>query len=604
MNRRRERPPLAQDLVTELGQAPVALLLADAAGEILWANRLAETLLGWSAGELAGRTLEDLVPHRFRDPSAEARETSPGPSASPSRAPQRVLTLLGKDGRERPVEMRLAPLPSLGEGRIGAVLLDHTASRRIEQELVDARHAAEAADRAKSAFLAHMSHDLRTPLNAILGFARHLLERQDLPAPAREELQLVVGSGTRMLALVNDVLELSRIDAGTLVVAPAPTAAGRMLRDLAETFSRRALAKGLKFTAAVGPAIPDWLLLDEGKARLALENLLDNAIKFTATGGIELRARWRPVEESGCLDVEIEDSGPGIDLTELPRLLAPFEQSARGHAARQGTGLGLALAHRLAGLLGGQLEVTSSPGRGTRVRLSLAARPVAGFGPSRTSRELRIAPPRGGAPPRVLVAESDADSRALLTSFLRERGFQVDEAADGSQALERVSQAWPSAMVLDLELPKLDGVEVAERVRLFGGGPPLPILAVAARENPLERRRLLAAGVDTLHIRPLGEDEIFGFLVARLGLETEVAVAAVPSAPAEPDPLGRLAALPEELRAEMRRAAATADLGRLERAVAQACEREPRLAPRLTDLLAEFDYPGLLGALDANTPPR
>lgn len=602
MNDSRRNATLAGGLAIDLLDAPLALFVADSDGRVLWASRRAEALLGWGEGELAGRSVGDLVPLKSRSPHPELRESSLEAPEARTTSSGRVTLALSKDGHELPVEVHLVPLPSVAPGGIGAVLLDHGASQRLEQELLDARRAAEAADRAKSAFLAHMSHDMRTPLHAILGFARHLLDRRDLPDSAREEVEMIASNGTRLLALVNDVLELARIDAGNLTVVAAPAAAGRMLRDLAATYDRRAQQRGLKFTAAVAPDIPDWILLDEGKTRLALENLLDNAIKFTEVGGVELRARWRVGQSSGELVVDVEDSGPGIDLAELPRLLAPFEQGERGRHARQGTGLGLALANRLAGLLGGRLEVASERGRGSRLRLVLPSRPIAGFGPSRSARVCRIANPRGKVAPRILVAERDAEVRALLVSFLRCRGFQVDEASDGSQALELVSRLRPAALVLDVDLPKLDGVEVAERLRLFGGNEPLPILAVTARSEPSIRKRLAAAGVDTVRRGLVGEDDILDFLVTRLSLQLEEEITTPQLQSADPGPLSSLALLPLPIRHELRSAAESADLARLERAVAAASALEPQLELPLAALLSEFDYAGLARALDTHAP--
>ncbi len=600
MNDTRRDAAFTHGLATDLLDSPLALFVANGDGRVLWASRRAEALLGWSEGELVGRSVEDLVPPpsrslnpERREPFLEAREGRSTPSGS-------VALVLSKDGRELPpVEIRLVPLPSVAPGAFGAVMLDHGARHRLEQELLEARRAAEAADRAKSAFLAHMSHDMRTPLHAILGFARHLLDRRDLPDSAREEVELVASSGTRLLALVNDVLELARIDAGSLAVAAAPAAAGGMLRDLAATYDQRAQQRGLKFTASVAPDIPDWILLDEGKARLALENLLDNAIKFTEVGGVELRAKWCAGQGTGELVVDVEDTGPGIDLAELPRLLAPFEQGERGRHARQGTGLGLALANRLAGLLGGRLEVASERGRGSRLRLTLPSRPIAGFGPSSSARIRRIDTPQGAQAPRILVAERDAEIRTILVSFLRGRGFQVDEARDGPQALESVSRLRPAALVLDVDLPKLNGVEVAERLRLFGGNDPMPIFAVTARSDPSIRKRLAAAAVDTVRLRPISEDAILEFLVTKLNLQLERSVDAPTTQSVDSSPLSRLALLPPSIRQELRSAAETADITRLERAVAAGSAIEPQLEQPLTAFLSEFDYAGIIRALDA-----
>jgi signal transduction histidine kinase len=298
---------------------------------------------------------------------------------------------------------------------------DVTERRRVEESLRAARLAAESADRAKSAFLARMSHEMRTPLHAVLGFARLLLDAESAPATREALLQIEV-SGRRLLNLVDDVLELASIEAGGLPVADAPADLGLLLRQLGEVHGAAARDKGLELTLETDPDLPAWLRLDEPKLRRALGDLLDNAVKFTERGGVILRVLWQPRGRAQRLGFEIVDSGPGIDRDQIERLLSPFEVDRRRQAGT-GTGLGLALARRLVLLLGGEFQMEGNPGRGTRIILELPTLPVGGVESAAVGDlELATSPPAGDS--------TGLERLAALPSELREELRAAAQRAD------------------------------------------------------------------------------------------------------------------------------------------------------------------------------
>jgi signal transduction histidine kinase len=346
-------------------------------GAILSANRRARAVMQRPDGGIGQEALDVAFPQAspssraalaFALTAAQEGETSRlmVEDYDPTHAPRvHEVSLRGAGGEPG------APLFLLLEA------LDVTERRRVEERLGAARLAAEAADRAKSAFLARMSHEMRTPLHAVLGFARLLLEGEPEPA-AREALEQIEDSGRRLLELVDDVLELASIEAGGLPVVDAPADLPLLLRQLGERFAAASRAKGLTFAIEADDDLPTWLRLDEPKLRRALGDLLDNAVKFTASGSVVLRVLWEPRGCAERLGFEVEDTGPGIDRQQIERLLSPFEVE-RGGRGGTGTGLGLALARRLVLLIGGEFQIDSVPRRGTRIAIEVPAPPLAGI---------------------------------------------------------------------------------------------------------------------------------------------------------------------------------------------------------------------------------
>jgi signal transduction histidine kinase/DNA-binding NarL/FixJ family response regulator len=403
--------------------------------------------------------------------------------------------------------------------------------RRTEALLQTAQEHAEAGSRAKSQFLANMSHEIRTPLNAVLGYAQLLIEDRRQGSEARERLQIILAAGNRLLGLINDVLDLAKIEAGGVQVHEEAVDLRRELEEIGTLFAPRAEAKGLWLRSALEPGGAAALLVDRAKFGQIVLNLLGNALKFTDHGGITLRA-WRA---GGDTVVEVEDTGPGMSEAELREIFTPFRQGSAGHA-KGGTGLGLSLSRNLAQALGGDLVVASTPGRGTTVRLRLPMREAVGHvapAPVFQGRQ-RLAP---GTHCRVLVVEDDDHSRDVLVTLLRRAGCEVQEAEDGQAGLD-ACRAMPAdapfdIVFSDIRMPRLDGLQM---LRLLQEDPrlrDLPLIAVSASSLEHERRFYVGQGFRDFVSKPYDFEAIYAALVAYAGARLVPAAALATEAPVQ-----------------------------------------------------------------------
>ena len=386
-----------------------------------------------------------------------------------------------------------------------------------------AEEAAEAANQAKSLFLANMSHELRTPLNAILGFSQMLAREPDASADQRERLAIIERSGEHLLEMINDVLDLSKIEAGLQDLAPATFDLPRMLEDVGRMFELPAQDAGLRFERSVDAEVPRYVRADAGKLREILMNLLGNAVKFTEQGGITLRARSAPSADDPTmvgLQLEVEDSGSGIAPELQERIFESFYQARRAPAGPKGTGLGLAICKSYVEMMNGRISVDSAPGQGSLFRVDLPlglaeAVEVVEFG----ARPAVRAPAPGQPAPRTLVVEDDPEGRLLLTSLLREAGFEVREAENGEEAIDLFPRWWPHLIWMDMRMPVVDGYEATRRIRKLAGGESVKIVAVTASAFKEQREAILASGCDELVHKPFRANEIFQTMARLLDIE-------------------------------------------------------------------------------------
>ncbi|MEO0459116.1 MAG: ATP-binding protein, partial [Cyanobacteria bacterium P01_A01_bin.114] len=367
------------------------------------------------------------------------------------------------DGREMTLKIFAA--------RAGAELERQQAERALHA----AKEQAEAANRAKSAFLANMSHELRTPLNAILGFAQ-LMERDDTLSPQqRESLGTINRSGAHLLDLINDVLEMSKIEAGRTTLSTAAFDLHQLLQTLQDMFQMRAVAKQLTLQTELAAGLPQYIQTDEAKLRQILINLLSNAIKFTQQGTVTLRASVDPVASSSpspllqqpiTLYFEVADTGCGIPFEDRDKLFQPFVQTRSGAQAGSGTGLGLVISRQYVQLMGGSLHFTSIPSQGSTFYFQiqvLSAKPTDVAPATRQQRALRLAPHQPTY--RILIVDDQADNRNLLTQLLSTVGFQVHAATNGQDALAQWRAWQPHLIWMDMRMPVMDGYEATRRIR-------------------------------------------------------------------------------------------------------------------------------------------
>lgn len=401
------------------------------------------------------------------------------------------------------------------------VRVNRLVDRRTE-ELVIATRAAEAANQAKSAFLANMSHELRTPLTVILGYSQMLQRTPTLQPEHRKHMETINTSSEQLLALINDVLEISRIEAKQVSLNVDSLDLHALIDDLEDMFRDRAKAKGLQFEIVGIENATRYVASDENKLRQVLINLLANAVKFTDQGGIYMRVGCGSPAENGqrVLRLEVEDTGVGIARDELDKVFRNFEQTESGRKSKSGTGLGMAISRDYARMMGGDITVESKVGKGSTFRFEI---PVGeGSEPSITERGRQrrvtgLAP--GQAAPRILVAEDVEDSRALLVRILDEVGFEVREAINGNQAVE-VFQHWkPHFIWMDVRMPVMDGLQASRYIKETEAGKSTVIVALTAHALEEEREQILEAGCDDFVRKPFREQEIFEVMAGHLSLK-------------------------------------------------------------------------------------
>ncbi|MFH1466291.1 MAG: PocR ligand-binding domain-containing protein [Pseudomonadota bacterium] len=497
----------------------------------------------------------------------------------------------------------------MGVERLRTLRTQEQARRSLEEqvaartrELSAAKEAAEIANQSKSLFLANMSHELRTPLNAILGFAQ-VMDRDPLfPASQQRNLATINRAGEHLLSMINDVLDMSKVEAGRMQVDLSAFDLQQMLEDLTGMIAVRAEAKGLHFLLEVNPGLPRHVVSDPGKLRQILINLLGNAVKFTDEGGAVLRA-GSTLDEHGqrWLRLEVEDSGRGIPEEKLLGIFDPFIQACSS-PEEQGTGLGLAISRRLALLLSGDIEIQSAAGQGSTFTLRIPVQEASAEDvPSCEAprRALGLAPGER-RDWRLLSVEDNADNRDLLRAVLQNVGLDVREAYDGAQGVEMYRQWRPHLIWMDIRMPVMDGREALKRIRSLPGGENCRIIAVSASTFAEHRESLIAEGFDDFLRKPYRDSEMHQMLQRHLGIRFELepepdAAEGTATRPLSPEDLARM---PAAWRERFRRASLQGLLAEMEQLTDEAAEHDPAVASALARLVQDFELERILELME------
>jgi CheY-like chemotaxis protein len=379
-------------------------------------------------------------------------------------------------------------------------VLDLTERRQAEAEHA-AREAAEAANRAKSEFLANMSHELRTPLNAILGLSELMSYDRELAKRHGDQLNTIHQSGEHLLSLIDDVLDLARIEAGKIEQRPAIFSLPAFLSAIDGIMRVRAQQRNLRFVYEHDGVLPSAVVADERHLRQTLINLLGNAVKFTDRGRVTFRVSVVDRSDAAVrLRFEVQDTGIGIAPDQLEAVFRPFEQVGDIRQRRGGAGLGLAISQQLVRMMGSEIQVASEPGRGTTFWFELEL-PTAEQPTPRGEQSL----PTGyeGARRTVLVADDVAPNRALLVEFLSAMGFQTAEAVNGVEALAQAERVEPDLILIDSVMPVMDGVTATQRLRALPAFQQTPIISISASTFATDKERCLAAGATAFLSKPV-----------------------------------------------------------------------------------------------------
>ena len=429
------------------------------------------------------------------------------------------------DGTRRWAAAWSAPIKNDSGEILGAMVLfyDITGTKKFELELLEAKNKADIANKAKSVFLTNMSHELRTPMNAILGYSQLMQKDASLRPEQCKYLDSINRNGEYLLTLINDVLEISKMEAGQTTTESTTFDLHAMFRNLERMFDVSMEAEGLQFEVIGIDDVPRYVATDEKKLRQVLVNLLGNALKFTEQGGVTMRVAAEDGAAGGMrLKVEVADTGVGIAGDEMDKVFAYFEQTASGQAKKSGTGLGLALSRDFARMMGGDITVTSKEGNGSTFYFHTGIQKSSALDIKEGISKPRVIGLKPGQDiPRILVAEDTETNRTLLVEILKAVGLDVQEAVNGEQAVEMFHEWRPHLIWMDVRMPVMDGLEATRRIKETEAGKSTPIAALTAHAMEEEKEVILAAGCDDFVRKPFLEQEIFETMRKHLGLKYE-----------------------------------------------------------------------------------
>lgn len=469
---------------------------------------------------------------------------------------------------------------------------------RAKMRAIKALEQAEAANRAKSLFLSTISHELRTPLNAILGFSALMRNDPALTVGQRENLDIINRSGEHLLSLINDVLDMAKIEAGLVALKVEPFDLGALVHDITDMLGKCAEEKGLLLLLDQSSEVPRFIKGDKEKLHEVIVNLVSNAVKYTERGSVTLRLRAKPEGEALRLLIEVEDSGIGISETDQARIFESFVQVGKP-ATQKGTGLGLSIVREYVNMMGGAIEVESVPDIGSLFRVNL---PVQKAGetdvkPSEPAKGQVIGLKPGQPDYRVLIVEDQFENQLLLQRLLTGAGFTVKMAKNGAEGMEIFRSFQPHFIWMDRHMPVMDGIETTQRIRTLDGGKDVRIVAVTASAFAEQREEMLAAGMDDFVRKPYSADEIFSCMARHLGVHFVYEQA--PHAKADPPlPSSSLATLSQSLRNDLADSLILGDTGQLARLISHIEQHDATLAKALENHVAVFNYLPVLIALE------
>ena len=564
---RRKLRESEERLSTLIESAPDAIILANAKGLITGWNKGAQHLFGYAMDEILGLSLTQLMPRRYLAGHLAGMERIQSGDQPHLLGQSLEMEALRKDGSEFSFEMVMGSWVTSSGRHFSAIIRDISERKRISQELEAHRHnleqlvsqrtaeleqaknTAEAANRAKTVFLANMSHELRTPLNAILGFAQIMQGDKLIPENLRANIAIINRSGNHLLALINDVLEISRIEAGRTTVSKDIFDLSATLQAVREMIRARAVGKGLALVVDIPDQLPNFVLGDDLHLRQVLINLLGNAVKYTEHGEVQLVVSLQPDQIIGF---RVNDTGPGIAPDDQERIFQAFYQTEIGVAKGEGTGLGLTISREFIRLMGGELTAHSTLGQGSSFCFALplpqANQTSSTVGTEYTAGDQVMGLAPGQPSPRILLVEDNPDNQHVAEQLLTQIGCEVCVAAKGQVAVQLFQSRRPHLILIDMGMAEMDGSQVTRLIRSLPDASDVPIVALAASAFQENRAQVIAAGCNEILSKPIEAQCLYRMIGRLLGLRYECAGAGAAKIDRTIDDLGNL---PIELRQEI-----------------------------------------------------
>ncbi|HOT46221.1 MAG TPA: ATP-binding protein [Spirochaetota bacterium] len=496
-------------------QAAESIAVMDLNGNYIFFNKSYEKLRGCTREELFGKKFKDVYSTEERKKREQAFEEVMARGYWKGE-----LLFQRKDGSYVPTSCTTVLMKNRAGHPMATIglMTDITELKNAEMRMKEARDEAERANRLKSYFLATMSHEIRTPINAMLGFTEMLIDEEDSPEK-KARLELVYQSGKMLLDLVNDILDLSKIEAGKYEIVTAPFSLGETISAVRALFESAALEKGIDFTVAVSDSLPAMVMGDQKRMRQVILNMTSNAFKFTEKGSVGIRCDYR----DGTATIRVEDTGIGIGKEHQEAIFSEFSQADETIAGRYGgTGLGLAICRKLLSLMNGSITVESEPGRGSVFTVTIPLPPAedagkalsettaadgtagSGFDPDAIIRDHLSS----GRPLRILVSEDDSINRKFIDALLRKIGLACDLAVDGGETLEKMRRTRYDVVFLDMQMPVMNGEEVLAALKHEGllAGP--HIIAQTAYAMVEDEAKFISMGCKSYLAKPIDRHKL------------------------------------------------------------------------------------------------
>jgi PAS domain S-box-containing protein len=572
------------------------VMIIDASGTVQEYNPACEQLFGYREDEVVGRNVKMLMPSPYQEEHDEylLRYRTTGN--------KRIIGIgrevegRRKDGTTFPMELSVGEARPGGQQVFVGIIRDITARKSAEHSLRVAKEQAESANRAKSQFLANMSHEIRTPMNAVLGYTQLIETDPEMPDKYRRPLKAIHSAGNHLISLIDDILDLSKIEAGAMELDTRDFDLGDLTEDISGMFAMRCEQKGLTWRADINIG-KRAVRADDLKLRQILINLLGNSVKFTDRGFISLK-----VEQSGQrYTFSVEDTGPGITEEAQKRIFEPFQQAEEGEA-KGGTGLGLAITRRYIELMGGLLSLESAPGEGSCFRFELELPPAEGEPALKTELKGQLCRLAETCRVRALVVDDVEDNREVLCGLLERAGVEVAMASSGAEALQGIAQQIPDIVFMDVRMPVMDGLTAVRQLRERWPAEGIVCVAITASGLLRQRSFYLDAGFDDFIGKPFLFEKVCDCMVRHLHVEfvhepdAGVPAGAKPCA-GEPDTIQ----LPDRIRERLLAAARINALTEIETVIGELQELNPDakcLAVELEKLLSQYDTDAIIALIN------